>query len=206
MHQNLPSQPRTSCALSPLGLIPLAPTISLYTLSRADLIHISPSLLGLILILGGATQVSAGLTARRLGNSCGAATLIPIGLFWLSLLGFYIFPELGLGKGPSAVAMTSYLTMWGIFAAIFYLGSFSQSRIIQLLFGSMMVCFLSLGLAEIRDNVVFLYSAAFCGTTCGLTALYAGLAQILNERLHRTVMPLGSWHGDLDDDYEQVSS
>lgn len=202
---HLPADQTSSCALSPLGLLALAPTISLYPLSRIDLIHISPSLLGLILILGGATQVSAGLNARQKGNACGSATLIPLGLFWLSLLGFYIFPSLGLSKPPTVAAMTSYLTMWGFFAAILYLGSFRQSRVIQLLFGSMMICLLSLGLAEIRDNIVFLYSAAATGSVSGLAAFYAGMAQILNSKMRRTIMPLGPWQGDVVYD-EQVTS
>lgn len=206
MKQVLPITQHFSCALPPLGLLALAPTIILYTLCRADIIHISPSLLGLILILGGATQVSAGLNARQKGNLSGSAALIPLGLFWLSLLGFYIFPALGLGAQPSAVAMTSYLTMWGMFAAILYLGSFRQSRVIQILFGTLMICLLSLGLAEIRDNTVFFYSAAITGSTCGLTALYAGFAQVLNQRMQRTIMPLGGWQGTLDGDYDQQVS
>lgn len=207
MKQILPATQRFSCALPPLGLLALAPTISLYTLCRANLINISPSLLGLMLILGGATQVSAGLNARQKGNHSGTATLIPLGLFWLSLLGLYIFPALGLAARPAAVAMTSYLTMWGLFAAILYLGSFRQSRVIQLLFGMLMICLLSLGLAEIRDNTVFFYCAAITGSTSALAALYAGFAQVLNHRMQRTIMPLGSWQGNLDGDYdEQVSS
>lgn len=207
MKQILPATRHFSCALPPLGLLALAPTICLYTLSRAELVHINPSLLGLILILGGATQVSSGLNARQNSNHCGSATLIPLGLFWLSLLGFYIFPTLGLGDQPSAVAMTSYLTLWGIFAAILYLGSFRQSRVIQVLFGSMMICLLSLGLAEIRDNQVFFYCAAITGSLSGLSALYAALAQVLNQRLQRTIMPLGNWQANLDGEYdEQVSS
>lgn len=207
MKQILSPRSRFSCALPPLGLLALAPTISLYTLSRADLVPISPSLLGLILILGGATQVSSGLNARQKGNHCGSATLIPLGLFWLSLLGFYIFPTLGLGAPPSVIAMTSYLTLWGMFAAILYLGSFRQSLVIQLLFGAMMICLLSLGLAEIRDNRVFLYCSAFAGLASGLAALYAGAAQLLNRRMQRIIMPLGNWQGNLDADYdEQVSS
>lgn len=202
---NLPTDQTSTCALPALGLLALVPTISLYPLSRLGLFHISPSLLGLILILGGATQVSAGLNARQKGNTCGSAALIPLGLFWLSLLGFYIFPSLGLSKPPSAAAMTAYLTMWGFFAAILYLGSFRQSRVIQLLFGSMMICLLSLGLAEIRDNIVFLYCAAVTGSICGLAAFYAGMAQALNSKMQRTIMPLGSWQGDVEYD-EQVTS
>lgn len=207
MKQILPATRRFSCALPPLGLLALAPTIGLYTLVRADIIHISPSLLGLVLMLGGATQISAGLNARQRGNHNGSAALIPLGFFWISLLGFYVFPTLGLGHSPSPVAMTSYMTMWGLFAAILYLGSFRQSKVIQILFGSLMICMLSLGLAEIRGNSVFLYCAAISGSISGLTALYAGFAQVLNRRMQRTIMPLGGWQGNLDNDYdEQVSS
>jgi succinate-acetate transporter protein len=206
MKQIIPAHRNFSCTLPPLGLLALAPTISLYPLSRADILHISPSLLGLILILGGATQISAGLDARRNGNHSGAATLIPLGLFWLSLLGLYIFPALGLGARPSAVAMTSYLSLWGLFAAILYLGSFRQSRIIRLLFGAMMISLLALGLAEIRGNTVFLQCAAIAGTASGLAALYAGLARSLNRRMQRTIMPLRGWQADVKGNgHEQVA-
>ncbi|HKJ05537.1 MAG TPA: acetate uptake transporter [Geopsychrobacteraceae bacterium] len=207
MKQILPANRSLSCALPPLGLLAFAFSIMLYPLVRAGMLPISPSLLGLILILAGATQVSAGLKARQQGNHGGSGTFIPLGLFWLSLLGVYIFPALGLGVQPSAVAMTSYLTMWGIFAAILYLGSFRQSKVIQLLFGAMMICLLSLGLAELRGNTAFLYAAAVAGPVSGLAALYSGLAQVLNARMQRTIMPLGSWQTNLDRDYDkQVSS
>lgn len=199
--------PATRCALPAVGLLALVPTISLYPLTRAGLVHISPSLLGLILILGGAIQFSSGLTARKQGNHSGSAALIPLGMFWMSLLGFHIFPALGLGEQPNAVAMTSYLTMWGFFAAILYLGSFRQSKVIQTLFGSLMICLLSLGLAEIRENPVYFYSAAIAGSVCSLSALYAGVAQTLNYRMRRNIMPLGKWQSTLDGDYDkQVSS
>ena len=206
MKQITPTNTSFSSTLPPLGLLALAPAIILYPLSRAEILHIPPSLLGLILMLGGATQVSAGLSARQKGNHSGSGTMIPLGLFWLSLLGFYIFPTLGLREYPSAVAMTSYLTMWGLFAAILYLGSFRQSRIIQLLFGAMMISLLSLGLAEIRDNTVFLYCAAVTGSVSGLSALYAAFAQTLNTRMKRTVIPLRGWQAYANGNYDgQVS-
>ncbi|MDT8419030.1 MAG: acetate uptake transporter [Desulfuromonadales bacterium] len=197
--QEIPSATeRFSCALPPLGLLALAPTIILYTLTQAELLQISPSLLGLMLILGGSTQFSAGLTARQQGNISGSATLIPLGLFWLSLLGLKIFPDLRLGSSPSPAAITAYLSMWGLFAAILYLGSFRQSRIVQMLFGTLMACLLSLGMAEIRGNIVFFYTAAAAGGACGMAAFYIGVAQLLNSHMKRRIMPLGSWQAKLD--------
>ncbi|PLX95172.1 MAG: hypothetical protein C0619_01640 [Desulfuromonas sp.] len=197
--QKLPSAPQNvSCALPALGLLALTPTIILYTLNQAQLLQISPSLLGLVLILGGATQFSAGLNARQQGNNSGSATLIPLGLFWLSLLGLQIFPDLHLGSSPSPAAITAYLSMWGLFAAILYLGSFRQSRMVQILFGTLMACLLSLGMAEIRGNIVFFYTAAAAGSTCGVTAFYIGVAQLLNSYMKRRIIPLGSWQAKLD--------
>lgn len=194
MVKNLNNSERMTCALPPFGLLALAVSITLYTLSRAELISVSPSVLGLVLVLCGAIQVNAGLNARRQGNQGGSTTLMPLGLFWLSLLGLYVFPALGLGSAPSVVAMTSYMTMWGLFAAILYLGSFRQSRMVQGLFGTLMGCLLCLGMAESSGNPVFFHSAAVAGGGCALIACYIGLAQLLNQRMQRNVMPLGRWH------------
>jgi succinate-acetate transporter protein len=174
-----------------LGFLALAPTVLLFTLNHAGLIGLDPVALTFVLLVGGATQVVAGLQSRQAGKMASAAAFIPLGLFWFSMVGFCQLPALGVGRAPSSLTLMIYFSMWALFAAILYLGSFRQSRVQQLVFSLLMISLLLLAVSEIRNNAVFSSAAAVAGILCGLAALYNGVAKGVNRGLGRYLLPVG---------------
>lgn len=173
-----------------VGYLALAPSVGLFALDHGGLVDISPTLLSLVLLFCGSIQILCGLQSRQRGQLGSAAVFLPLGLFWFSMVGCYLFPALGIGKTPGAMNMLVYLTMWGLFAALLYLGSFQQHRTMQLIFSTLMVCLLLFAVSEIRDNPVFDSVAAAAGCMSGLSALYTGLAHWVNRGLGRTLLPV----------------
>ena len=174
-----------------LGYLALAPTVGLFTLSHSGAIQIDPVVMTFVLLIGGAMQIVAGLKARQSGQLASAAAFIPLGLFWLSMLGLYQLPAMGIGQASAPLNMLIYLTMWGLFVAILYLGSFQQNRALQLVFSMLMISLLLMAVSEIRDNQVFDSAAAAAGVVSGLAALYTGLAKCVNQGLGRVLLPVG---------------
>ncbi len=189
-----------------LGLLALAISISTYAFGQTGLATPPATTLGTVLLLGGGLQIMAGMRSRHCGSLSATATMLPLGLFWLSLIAFEVFPTLGFGQTPGAVTMVAYLSMWGLFAAILFLGSFQQSRALQLVFAALMFCLLFLAMGKLRGNPVFLIIGGISGVVCGLAAGYTGLAQLFNQWMGRSILPIGHWQGPLDSDGEKQLS
>jgi hypothetical protein len=58
-------------------------------------------------------------------------------------------------------------------------------------FGTLVVLFGLLALGDFTHNAAIKTIAGYEGIFCGLSALYAAIAQVLNEVYGRTVLPLG---------------
>jgi uncharacterized protein len=183
------------------ALLALAVSLLIYLFSLLG--AYSPPVLfsGIILVCGGVIQLTYGLRSHQQGHPRAAATLLPFGFFWLSLISYEIFPELGIGRHPNAMTMFSYLSLWALFAAILFLGSFRRSIAVQTLYGAIMCSLLALSMNHLRDDQVFLLLGCLCGFIASLTALYIAIAQTINESRGRDVLPLGHWN----DQWEDVS-
>lgn len=175
-----------------LGLLALAVTLTVYVLNQIESYRPSALIVGLFLVIGGCVQLFSGVRSHQQGRSYAAATMLPLGIFWLSLISYDIFPELGLGRHPNSITMFSYLSLWGLFMAILFLGSFRQNVAIQTLYGSMMFSFLALAMDHIRDDRVFLYLGCVMGSFASVVALYMAFAQVYNEKAGREALPLGA--------------
>ncbi|HEY5672199.1 MAG TPA: acetate uptake transporter [Malonomonas sp.] len=187
-----------------LGLFALALTISTYAFSQIHLLQPPVTSLGTVLLIGGGLQILTGLHSHSEGLNTARTTLVPLGLFWLSLIGFEVFPELGYGRHPSPVAMVAYLSMWGFFVALLFLGSFRQSRPLQLIYATLMVCLLLLAMATLKENPLLLLFGSLAGIICGLTAGCTALAQLYHQWFRRTRLPRGSWQSQLNDKTDET--
>jgi len=87
--------------------------------------------------------------------------------------------------------MAAYLPMWCLFTAVMFIATLNHSRAMQLVFGSLALLFLLLAAGEVTGNGTVTMIAGYEGILCGLSAVYAGLAQVLNEAYGRTVASLG---------------
>jgi succinate-acetate transporter protein len=102
-----------------------------------------------------------------------------------------VLPKLGLADATSAPAMAAYLFMWGLFTAVLFIGTLKANRALQIVFASLALLFFLLALGEITGSAAIKTLAGYEGIFCGLSAIYTGLALVLNEMYRKTVAPLG---------------
>ncbi|MEZ4599897.1 MAG: acetate uptake transporter [Syntrophotaleaceae bacterium] len=168
------------------ALLGFAVSLLSYILSQLDFLRPPLLLTGIVLISGAVVQLIYGIHSRQNGHKRNAAILLPFGIFWLSLVGYQVFPGLGIGRHPGAVTMFSFMSLWGIFAAILFLSSFRSNTIVQVFFGALMASLLSLSMYQLRDHQVFLILGCFFGILSSLSAVYIALAQAFIQRLQRS--------------------
>ena len=188
--------------LPSLGLLSLAVTLAAYILNLSDYYQPPVCVTGTILLFGGGLQLFLGVWSHKQGRVCSACALLPLGIFWLSLISYEVFPALGLGSHPNPVTMFSFLSLWGLFLAVLFLGSFRQSVAIQTLYGFMMFSFAALAMDHLRADNVFLLIGCSTGIIASLVALYIALAKNINQLFKRRLLPLGEWSCFEDGDLE----
>ena len=89
-------------------------------------------------------------------------------------------------------AMAAYLAIWGVFTGVMFLGTFRLNCALQVVFGTLTVLFFLLAYAHYaKPGEGFEHFAGYEGLVCGFSAIYTGLAQVLNELYGKTILPLG---------------
>jgi len=141
---------------------------------------------------GGGAQIIAGIMEWRKGNTFAATAFISYGLFWLSLVTLIILAKLGWGAPSNDTAMAAYLAMWGLFTAVMFVGTLRLNRALQIVFATLTILFFLLAIGDFTAaSAGFKHVTGYEGILCGFSAIYAGLAQVLNELFGKIVLPLG---------------
>jgi len=175
---------------APLGLCAFGLTTVLLNLANVGLYPLDAMILGMGIFYGGLAQVLAGVMEWRKNNTFGTTAFTSYGFFWLSLSGLLILPKVGMGAAPGPVAMACYLAMWGGFTGVLFIATLRLNRALQAVFLTLTVLFFLLALGDITGSAAIKMIAGLEGILCGALAIYAGLAQVLNEVYGRTVAPL----------------
>ena len=123
-------------------------------------------------------------------NTFGTTAFTSYGLFWMSFAALLIIPALGLASAPEGAAMGWYLFMWGLFTAVMLIATLRINRTLQFVFGSLALLFFLLSAAEFTGSALIGTIAGYEGIICGLSAVYGGLAQVINEVYGKAVCPL----------------
>jgi succinate-acetate transporter protein len=175
---------------APIGLIAFGMTTVLLNLHNAGFIALGTMILSMGIFYGGIAQVIAGILEWKKNNTFGATAFISYGMFWLSLVGLIILAKIGWGEASDGIAMASYLFVWGIFTAIMFIGTLKLNKALQFVFGSLTLLFFLLAFGDATNNMMIKRIAGYEGILCGISALYTGLAQVLNEVHGKTLVPL----------------
>jgi uncharacterized protein len=181
----------TTANPAPLGLLGFGMTTVLLNLHNAGFFGLDAMILGMGIFYGGLGQILVGIMEWKKNNTFGATAFTSYGLFWLSLVALIVLPKTGFGAAPQASAMTAYLAMWGLFSAVLFIGTFRLNKALVFVFGSLTILFGLLVAAEATGNPMLKTIAGYEGIVCGLSAIYTGMAQVMNEVYGRTVAPLG---------------
>lgn len=181
----------TTANPAPLGLLGFGMTTVLLNLHNAGFYALGSTILAMGIFYGGLAQIIAGIMEWKKNNTFGATAFTSYGLFWLTLVALIVMPEMGWIDAPETKAMAFYLLLWGIFTFVLFFGTLKLNRALQFVFLSLAILFFLLALGDFTGSGLITKIAGFEGIICGLSAIYAGLAQVLNEVYGKTVWPLG---------------
>jgi uncharacterized protein len=176
---------------APLGLMGFGMTTVLLNLHNAGFFPVSDMILAMGIFYGGIAQIIAGIMEFKKGNTFGMTAFTSYGLFWLSLVAIFVFPDLGAGKGvrspDSFVAW--YLFLWGVFTFFMWLGTFGKNRGIQFVFLSLFILFFLLAIRSWAGSALVGHIAGWEGMICGASAIYLAMAELLEEARGKKILP-----------------
>jgi succinate-acetate transporter protein len=176
---------------APLGLCAFGMTTVLLNLHNAGIFELNSMILSMGIFYGGLAQVIAGIIESKKNNTFGLTAFTSYGFFWLSLVGLIVIPKFGWAAPASDSAMCAYLVMWGIFTLFLFFGTLKLNRALQIVFGTLVILFFLLAAEHATGSSSIGKFAGYEGIICGASAIYAGMANVLNEVYGKIVMPLG---------------
>jgi succinate-acetate transporter protein len=176
---------------APLGLLAFGMTTVLLNFHNAGFYELGSMILAMGIFYGGIAQVIAGIMEWTKKNTFATTAFLSYGLFWLTLVGLIVMPKLGWIEATSMGAMAAYLAMWGLFTGVMFFGTLKLNRVLQFVFASLTILFFLLAIGDATGSALIKTIAGYEGIICGFSAIYGGLAQVLNELYGRDVWPLG---------------
>ena len=177
---------------APLGLLGFGMTTVLLNLHNAGFYELNTMILAMGICYGGIAQVIAGIMEWRKGNTFATTAFISYGLFWLSLVALIVMTKLGWAPASNDKAMAAYLFMWGLFTLVMFIGTLRLHIAGQIVFGSLALLFFLLAYGDFTNaSAGFRQFTGWEGIFCGFSAIYTGLAQVLNELYGKVILPLG---------------
>lgn len=175
---------------APLGLIAFGLTTVLLNFHNAGFFPLDSMILAMGLAYGGTAQIIASAMEYKNGNTFATVAFGSYGLFWYSFVILLLLPEMGLAVAPNATSLAAYLFMWGIFTAGMFVGTLKLSRGLQVIFATLAILFFLLAIADITGNEMIGIIAGYEGILTGFSAIYVGLAEVINETHGRDILPI----------------
>ncbi len=173
-----------------LGLLGFGITTVLLNISNAGLFPLNSVILAMAIAYGGLAQVMASWMEFKKGNTFGMVAFGSFGLFWWSFALLLILPKLGLAVAPNAVSLASYFFMWGLFTFVMFFATLKLTRGLQVVFITLTVLFFLLMAGELTGNATIGLIAGYEGIFTGLSAVYVGLATVMNETYKKNVLKI----------------
>lgn len=179
---------------APLGLLGFGMTTVLLNIHNTGLYPLGSMILAMGLVYGGLAQVIAGLMEFKKGNTFGTLAFTSYGLFWWSLVILTLLPNFTLLSPlviyPDNLAMAAYFFLWGTFTLLMFFGTLKSNRALQFVFFSLTILFFLLTAVRLTGNSDLLLITGIEGIICGGSAVYTGMAEVLNEVYGSTILPL----------------
>jgi len=177
---------------APLGLLGFGLTTVLLNLHNAGFYELNAMILAMGICYGGIAQGIAGIMEWKKGNTFATTAFISYGLFWLSLVAMILMTKFGWATASNEKAMAAYFFMWGLFTLVMFIGTLRLHVAGQIVFGSLTLLFFLLAYGDYASaSPGFKQFTGWEGIFCGFSAVYTGLAQVLNELYGKVILPLG---------------
>jgi succinate-acetate transporter protein len=177
----------------PLGLMGFGMTTVLLNIHNAGFYPMASMILAMGIFYGGIAQIIAGIMEFKKGNTFGMTAFISYGHFWLTLVALILLPSTG-WKGAEATPvgfMGWYLFVWGVFTMFMFIGTLKANKALQFIFGSLTILFFLLAARDWTGSATIGTIAGYEGIVCGASAIYLAMAEVLNEKYERIVLPIG---------------
>jgi len=192
----------TNANPAPLGLMGFGLTTVLLNIHNAGFYGLSAMIIAMGVFYGGVAQIIAGIMEWKKNNSFGTLAFTSYGLFWLTLVGIWlfptIFPEAGAAASTNSTALAWYFIFWGLFTGYMFIGTLKLNRALQIVFGLLTLLFVLLAVenflktgGHVDAASVIQKIAGWEGIATGLAAIYTAAAQTLNETYRKVLLPLG---------------
>jgi uncharacterized protein len=176
---------------APLGLLAFGMTTVMLNLHNAGLFTLGSMIFAMGIFYGGLAQIIAGIMEWKKNNTFGTLAFISYGFFWISLVGLIVMPKIGIsdvfGKGD----FLAFLAIWGLFSFVMWIITFRIGKALCVVFGLLVLLFALLIAGNALGSVLVLEIAGVEGIICGLSAMYTGLGQVMNEVYKEKVINLG---------------
>lgn len=176
---------------APLGLMGFGMTTILLNMHNAGFFPLDSMILAMGIFYGGIGQVIVGTMCFKRGDTFGTTAFTSYGLFWLTVVGLIAMPKMGFPASP-APFMGWFFAIWGVFTGFLYIGSLRYPTAKQIVFSSLTILFFLLAAKEWTGNGTIGFIAGIEGIFCGASAIYFGLAQVINAEYGRVVLPVGT--------------
>jgi succinate-acetate transporter protein len=174
---------------APLGLLGFGTTTLLLNFHNAGLFALNDMILMMGVFYGGIIQIIAGMQESKKGNTFGATVFTSFGGFWLTLVGILVLNSRGF-MAASESAIGVYMFVWGFVTLIFFIAVIHGHTTGKIVFGTLVLLFILLGLHFTLESAFFGRLAGYVGIVCGSAAIYEAAAIIINEKHGKTVLPL----------------
>lgn len=177
---------------APLGLMGFGLTTILLNIHNAGFFEMDAMILAMGIFFGGIGQMIAGIMEFKKNNTFGTTAFTSYGAFWLALVFLNILPAMGYAEPAGSLSMAAFLFMWGLFTLFMFIATLRISRALQVVFGTLALLFFLLAIGNFTGSTLILTIAGYEGILCGFTAIYAAMAQVINESYGEELLPLGN--------------
>jgi succinate-acetate transporter protein len=175
---------------APLGLMAFGVTTVLLNVANAGYFPVNSIILAMGIFYGGLAQVVAGAMEWKKGNIFGMTAFASYGFFWLSFAFIFILASTGLAAAPDSASLGTYLFIWGLFTLLMFFGTLKMNGALMVVFGTLFILFFLLAAGNWSGNTGVINLAGYEGIICGLSAMYASIAVLLNDVYKRQVLPV----------------
>jgi hypothetical protein len=173
-----------------LGLCGFGMSTLLLNLHNIGLFPLDSMIMAMGIFFGGIAQVMVGSIESKKNNMFGMLAFTSYGFFWIILIALMMIPKLGLGDAPNPTAMGWFLVSWGILSTGLWIATFRLSIMMRVLFGSVVILFFLLAIADFTGNVTIKFIAGIDGVFSGSFALFLSLAMVINDTFKKEIIPL----------------
>lgn len=181
----------TTANPAPLWLLGFWMTTVLLNIHNAWFFELNAMIMGMGIFVWWIAQVIAGMQERKKNNTFWATAFTAYGFFRIALVTTWILPKLNLWiTKADELSMWFFLAIWGLFTLFMFIWTLKINKALQIVFGSLTVLFALLAIGDFTWIGLIKTIAGYEWIFCGLSAIYACAAQILNETYWRTILPL----------------